>query len=98
MLHQSAQLPKLIPRRETHLLNVMFKNRDNIDLLNRQEIYTRLHDAPAFVTFKPNSEKYKTNVYYKGAVAWNNLPSNIRNIETYEKFKNSQKMRALNQL
>ena len=73
MLHSSAQIPKLEPRRTSHLLNFMFKNRDNIEFLNTRNVRTRLHDAPVFITIKSNCEKAKNNVFYKGAVLWNKL-------------------------
>ena len=76
----------------------MFKMKTNIDHLNLRDIHTRLHDAPVFETVKPNSEKCKNNVFYAGAVTWNNLPVAIRNIETYERFKFQQKRWALSQL
>ena len=61
-------------------------------------IRTRLHDAPVFEQIKPTCEKYKQNVFYSGAVSWNTLPSQTRNIETYEEFKFQQKRWALSQL
>ena len=63
MLHQSAQIPKLDARRETHLLNFMYKNKSNVNILNNRNIPTRLHDAPVFITIKPTCEKYKANVF-----------------------------------
>ena len=78
----SAQIPKLEPWKMSHLLNFMFKNRDNIEFLNTRNVRTRLHDAPVFITIKPNCEKAKNKVFYKGAVLWNNLSASIRNIET----------------
>ena len=98
ILHQSVQIPKLVPRRKTHLLNFMYKNRFNVKILNTRNVRTRLHDAPVFNTKKPNSEKYKANVYYNGDVCWNVLPVHIRNTETYDMFKNCQKQWALSQL
>ena len=98
MLHQSAQIPKLIPRREAHLLNFMFKSKNNPKRLNNRNVHTRLHDAPVFITSKPNNEKFKANVFYNGAISWNGLPVHIRNIETYTVFKNTQKKWALSQL
>ena len=59
ILHQSAQIPKLIPRRMANLLDFMSKNRTNVKLLNIRDVRTRLHDAPVFITEKPNNEKYK---------------------------------------
>ena len=86
MLHQSAQIPKLKERRETHLLNVMYKNKTNVALINTRDIRTRLHDAPVFNTVKPNCQKYKANVYYNGAIMWNALPVHTRNMGTYDIF------------
>ena len=75
----------------------MFKNRVNKKYINARNVRTRLHDAPVFLTAKPNSEKYKMNVFYNGAVKWNDLLPRIRNIETYDKFKCTQKKWALSQ-
>ena len=74
ILHQSAQIPKLIPRRETHLRNFRFKNKSNPKIINNRNVRTRLHGAPVFITQKPNCEKYKANVFYKGDTSWNQLP------------------------
>ena len=52
---------------------------------------TRAHDAILYTTIKPNNEKYKRNIFYKGAITWNNLPVMERNIVVYEKFKKLQK-------
>ena len=98
MLHQSVQLPKLDVRREAHLLNFMYKYKENKLYLNNRNIRTRLHDAPVFKTVKPNVEKFKNNIFYNGAVKWNNLTSDIRNIETYDKFKLKSKQWSLRKL
>ena len=95
ILHQSAQLATLEKRRDAHLLNFMYKNKNNIDYINNRNIRTRLHDAPVFLTTKPTCEKYKWNVFYNGAIQWNNLDIKTRNIETYDKFKSVQKRWSL---
>ena len=46
-----------------------------------------MHDAISFTTMKPNSEKYKKNVLYKGAIAWNALSVAIRKSQTYLTLK-----------
>ena len=38
-------------------------------------------DAPVFNAVKPNCEKYKNNVFYKGAFLWKDLSAKTRNIE-----------------
>ena len=46
----------------------MFKQKSNDSIINSTVINTRLHDALVFINEKPNSEKYKNNVLYKGLV------------------------------
>ena len=65
----------------------MFKQKGNINLINNRKVRTRAHDAILFTTLKPNSEKYKRNVLYKGAIAWNNLHIDDRNINSKKNLK-----------
>ena len=60
-------------------------------IVNRKEVSTRAHDALLFTVLHPNSEKYKRNIYYKGALKWNELSVQNRNIEKYENFKEIKK-------
>ena len=53
-------------------------------------ISTRLHDGPVFKITHPNSEPIKRSVMYAGAIEWNNLDADIRNIDELFKFKRSQ--------
>ena len=62
-----------------------------MEIVNRRKVRTRAHDALLFNTYKPNNEKCKQNVYYRGALAWNSLPVYERNILEFEKFKVVQK-------
>ena len=68
VMHQSVQLPKLSMRREAYLVIFMYKYRNDTKYVNKRNVRTRLHDAPFFVTKRPNNEKYKQNVFYYGAV------------------------------
>ena len=65
----------------------MFKQKGNVNIVNSRNVRTRAHDAILYTTVKPNNDKYKRNVLYKGALAWNNLPAIERNIENYENLK-----------
>ena len=98
IMHQSVQLPKLTMRREAHIVNFIFKYRNDVKYINNRDVRTRLHDAPVFITKKPNNEKYKQNVFYYGAIKWNNFPVNVRNTESYEKFKFVQKRWSINNI
>ena len=82
-LHEVDKIAKLTRRRKMHLQLYMFKQKHNISLVNTREVASRNHDAILFTKLKPNSEKYKTNVLYKGAIAWNALSVAIRKSQTY---------------
>ena len=78
---------KLYKRRTVHLQLYMFKQRNNAEFVNSRKVCTRAHDAILFNTNRPNSEKYKINVFYKGAIIWNSMTVKERSIETYDKLK-----------
>ena len=40
----------------------------------------------SFKVYKPNNEKAKLNVLYRGAIEWNALPSNEHNLD-FDDFK-----------
>ena len=93
IMMRSTNTAPLNKRRYAHLLNHMYKN--CIDLLDIKDVNTRARAAPVFKTIIPKCEKYKNSVLYIGAIKWNNLPVNLRNIETYDSFKNIQKRNML---
>ena len=99
-LHRKCNLSELDIRRRVHLRNYMYeiKNIDTNIMDNSEEnnINTRLHDGPVFKVTHPNSEPIKRSVMYAGAVDWNNLDADIRNIDDNIKFKRAQKAWMLN--
>ena len=68
----------------------MHEERENEGLLKNPEIRTGLHYAPVFYTYKPNNEKTRSNVLYRGAIEWNKLTDNNRNLD-HDDFKQLQK-------
>ena len=70
-----------------HLILYMFKQKTNMSKDNIRVTHTRAHDALLFTTERPLSDKYKTNVLYKGAMLWNLLTVSICNIESYNCMK-----------
>ena len=68
-------------RRDLHLLLYMHKQSTNKNLLKITPRRTRLHMAPVFNQYKPVNEKARLNVLYRGAILWNNLPAENRNME-----------------
>ena len=83
-LCKDCSIAILKDRRQTHLLLFMFKQSTNDLLLKKSNRTTRLHTAPVFWNYKPNNERVRQNILYRGAIEWNNLPSNVRNLEPNE--------------
>ena len=67
-LCQSCRVAPLKDRNLSRLLLFMYKQKENIQLLKKPEIRTRLHTAPVFYTYKPNNEKARANVFNRGAI------------------------------
>ena len=85
-LCRNCSIVPLEKRRDVHLLLFMQKQSHKNELLKKSKIKTRLHTAPVFATYKPKNEKAKQNVLYRGAIAWNLLPSADRNLD-FNDFK-----------
>ena len=68
----------------------MHKQTENKTLIKQKKANTRLQDGPVFHTYKPNTEKVKASVLYRGAIEWNALNANLRNLD-FEHFKSHQK-------
>ena len=73
-----------------HLLLFMHKQTHKTELLEQTNVRTRLHTAPLFLSYKPNNEKARQNVFYRGANAWNVLPSSVK-IRDFNYFKSKVK-------
>ena len=91
ILLTSADVAHLGRRREAHILNYMYKNKEKEELLDIKNVNTRSRVAPLFKTVIPSCEKYKNSALYHGAILWNMLPVNIRNIDSFDSFKAHQK-------
>ena len=86
-LCSECKISTLAKRRDLHLLLYMHKQSTNIELLKPCLVNTRLHNAPVFQEYKPNNEKVRLNLLYRGALLWNGLPANLRNMD-FKDFKN----------
>ena len=95
LLHRLCKISMLKERRVLHINLYMFKQKDNSDIVNNRNVRTRAHDAILFTTVKPSNEKYKRNIFYKGALLWNNLTVAERKVDTYNVFKTQQKKTSL---
>ena len=97
-LHVLTACPKLQDRRRAHVNIFMYKRTARADLIDNREIRTRAHDAPLFKVKVPKKESYKRAVEYFGAVQWNSLPVDVRNIQNIETFKHDQKLKLTNNI
>ena len=68
----------------------MHKQTGNQTLIKIRNVNTRLLEGPVYNTYKPNNEKSKANVLYRGAIEWNAIGADIRNLD-YNHFKLHQK-------
>ena len=86
-LHNITNSNLLSDRRLTHLLNLMYHRRDTADYLDNRVLPTRQHVS---ITFKiPYTDKstIQKSVIIRGAIAWNSLPNNIKEIRSNIDFK-----------
>ena len=90
-LHVITKIPMLASRRSAHINNFMYNRLRIQSLVDKRDIRTRAHDAPVFKVEIPNVETYKRSVRYAGALQWNNLSKETRNITTFKAFKENQK-------
>ena len=95
LLHQLG-LPNLEERRNQQLNTLMYKVRHEMapsSLSNMFQKTNEVHEHRTrqakhdFLPPKPKTNYLKKAFSYRGAVAWNNLPSEIKNSETVNIFK-----------
>ena len=85
-LCQDCRISPLENRREVQLMLFMHKQTQNLELLKKPKKKTRLHSAPVFKTYKPNNEKARQNIIYRGAICWNEMSALDRN-KNFNDFK-----------
>ena len=90
-LFMLAKISNLKNRRKVHLRNFMYRNKKKCIVKEENNIVTRGNSGPMFKVTKPNCESFKRNVYYNGAIEWNNLHAEVRKLEHFYQFKRLQK-------
>ena len=86
-IHSTAKTPLLKLRRKVHLRNFMYTNLSKTWLLDVKPVNTRLRDAPLFSIKLSNTVAYDRSVQHNGALEWNCLPIELRNVDHYLLFK-----------
>ena len=89
-IHSVTKIAKLEFRRKIHLRNFMYLQSKNNCLLDVKSVNTRLRDAPLFKIKIANVMAYERSVQHNGALEWNNLPIDVRNVDQYLSFKLNQ--------
>ena len=82
-MHLSANLAFLDKRRNAHILNFMYKRKDHEAYLDDRALPTRAFQAPKFIVPKYNIKQFTQSLLYKGSTIWNQLPNDIKNINTF---------------
>ena len=90
-LHLRANLALLENRRDSHILNFMYHRKDHDQYLDIRPLPTRAHQAPRFVVPHYNVTQFKKSLLYKGSTLWNDLPNDVKNIDTFLAFKEKTK-------
>ena len=63
--------------------------------INDDDIQTRSKSAKKIIVNKPNLEAYKRSIISSGAITWNALKIETKNIEIYDAFKYHHKREML---
>ena len=87
----SANLAFLDKRRSSYILNIIYKRKDYETYLDNRNFQTRAFQAPKCVVPKYNIKQFTHSLLYKGSTLWNQLPNDIKNIDTFLAFKNKTK-------
>ena len=90
-LHSETKILQLKTRGYAHVNNFMYTRIGDQHYVDNREIRKRAHDAPLFKVKVPKLESYKRSVEYAGSFQWNNLPVEIRGINSHKLFKAKQK-------
>ena len=91
-LHTEANILKLKYRREQHLLNLMYDwSLDSAKLKSKSKggVVTRSSSKRQLRVKKPNTEKFKKALTYRGPKKWNALPTDIHQITDKAALKRS---------
>ena len=100
-LHKEASLNKLKLRRKEHLLLHMYQishtgSFKDWKVQSTGAVRTRLSKKKLITIKKPNNEKYKKSISYRGPEAWNKLKGELQKVENYHKFKRQLRLEQSN--
>ena len=97
-LHNSIGIPLLQYRRIYHLSIYAFTRTISVEYLDALPIITRRRNAPLLKSFKSNFKVVDRSVYLQTATVWNNMSTEMRNIDNLESFKKVQKQKLIDSI
>ena len=95
-LHEEARLLQLKYRREQHLMNFMYDQAQNPNMLksrSKSAMRTRSSNKKLLKVKRPYTEKFKKSLAYLGPKKWNKLPEHFHHTQdkhTYEMLVSSR--------
>ena len=96
LLHVESKVSKLEPRRVCHLTNFVYHRAHNPKYIKVAGRQLRRYNAPVMTEIVANNCVFNKSILYQGALYWNQLPINERNIQGYKCFKRTQKAKLVN--
>ena len=97
--HKLAKLERLNHRRKQHVLQLMFKQKDNPFLWTRKKrrtvgVVTRSGKNKQFTLAKPKSGHYRKSITNKAPEFWNKLPLDVQDATNILHFKYKLKLQG----
>ena len=96
LLHIECKIPKLESRRVCHLTNFLFYRAHDPKYIRVVDRQLRRFYAPIMTDIVANNNSFCKSILYQGALHWNRLPVDERNIQGYKTFKRVQKAKLVN--
>ena len=96
LIHHEAKVPKLEPRRACHITNFVYQRAHDPKYVRVIERQLRRFNAPILTEIAANNSTFSRSILFQGALHWNSLPINERNIQEYNSFKRVQKSKLIN--
>ena len=88
-MHARSEINYLAPRREQHLLSLMFKRSFKDEYVDQTPRITRQGSSKTLKIPIPKTNKLLNAPIYRGGKSWNNLPTKTRNANSFLVFKHS---------
>ena len=89
VLHADGKLLRLKHRRDIHTLCYMYdmsQNNKNLKKLVEGGVRTRSQNKKLIKIRKPNTEKFKKSLAYRGPKRWNALPGDLHHVGSRQQF------------